>query len=318
MVFISRFDIFEGNRSLYHVDRVIRETGKVVEGILENMKKKKDLAIGKTTNESDYSLFTIRQAARACSLSRSSLIRLEERGLLTPAYTDADSKYRYYDNNNIARILQIQKFQRMGFSPEEIISYYEGGGKADELLAVLEQRLSVLQQQVAEMRLRSHDVPDISLSMITVPETVCCVRRYQKFVMQDTYHVAYDFYHECIEKGIALAPTPLFTILERTDYLEGEISPLPYDCCVCIPVLPEHAPKDAVTIPACSALSLLLYGSYDSFNRASLYLGEQVRKRGLTPVGYVRTIALVAPYVGKEIDPNRYCTQLVLPVADSQ
>ena len=27
VVFISRFDIFNGNRSLYHVERVIRETG---------------------------------------------------------------------------------------------------------------------------------------------------------------------------------------------------------------------------------------------------------------------------------------------------
>ena len=92
------------------------------------------------------------------------------------------------------------------------------------------------------------------------------------------------------------------------------MSPSPYDCCVCIPVLPEHAPKDAVTIPAYTGLSLLLYGNYNSFNRACLYLGEQVRKRKLTPAGYLRTIALVAPYVGKEIDPNKYCTQLVLPV----
>lgn len=39
-----------------------------------------DNPIDSTTNESDYSLFTIRQAAHACNLSRSSLIRLEERG----------------------------------------------------------------------------------------------------------------------------------------------------------------------------------------------------------------------------------------------
>lgn len=275
-----------------------------------------DNPIDSTTNESDYSLFTIRQAAHACNLSRSSLIRLEERGMLTPARINADSKYRYYDNNNIARILQIQKFQQMGFSPEDIISYYEGGGKADELLATLEQRLSVLQQQVAEMRMRSHDVPDMSLSMITVPETVCCVRRYQGALIQDKYHASYDFFHACVEKGIALAPEPFFLIDERTDYLEGTLSSTPYDSCVCMPVLPEHAPEDAVTFPACTALSLLVYGSYGNLNEAYLYLGEQVRERGLTPAGYIRLIALVAPYVGREIDPNRYCTQLVLPVVD--
>ncbi|MDE7206994.1 MAG: hypothetical protein K2N90_07545 [Lachnospiraceae bacterium] len=49
-----------------------------------------------TTNESDYSLFSIRQAARTCSLSRSGLMRLEERGLLTPAYTDANNGYHYH------------------------------------------------------------------------------------------------------------------------------------------------------------------------------------------------------------------------------
>ncbi|MDE6761851.1 MAG: hypothetical protein K2J90_14425 [Lachnospiraceae bacterium] len=41
------------------------------------------IPIDSTTNESDYSLFSIRQAVHACNLSRSSLIRLEEKGLLT-------------------------------------------------------------------------------------------------------------------------------------------------------------------------------------------------------------------------------------------
>ena len=275
-----------------------------------------DTPIDSTTNESDYSLFSIRQAARACNLSRSSLIRLEDKGLLTPARTDANSGYRYYDNNNISRILQIQKFQQMGFSPEEIISYYESGGKADELLATLEQKLYLLQQQIAEMRLRSHDVPDMSLSIIKIPETVCCVRRYQGSMIQDKYHASYDFFHECVEKGISLAPKPFFFIDDRTDYLEGELSLASHDFYVCMPVLPEQAPEDAVSFPACTALSLLVYGDYSNINDAYLYLGEQVRKRKLTPAGYIRVIALVAPYVGREIAPNMYCSQLVLPVKE--
>ncbi len=277
-----------------------------------------DNAIDSTTNENDYSLFSIRQAAHACGLSRSSLIRLEEKGLLTPACIDADSGYRYYDNYNITRILQIQKLQRMGFRSEEIISYYESGGKADGLLASLEEKLSVLQQQIAEMRLRSHDVPDMSLSIIEIPEAICCVRRYQGALIQDKYHASYDFFHECVEKGIALAPEPFFIIDKRTDYLEGTLSSTPYDSYVCMPVLPEQAPEDAVAFPACTALSLLVYGSYGNLNEAYLYLGEQVRTRGLTPAGYIRTISLVGPYVGKEIDPDRYCSQLMLPVADEQ
>lgn len=267
-----------------------------------------------TTDEKAYSLFSISQVAHACNLSRSSLIRLENKGLLTPAYTNTDSGYRYYDTHNICRILQIKKLQWMGFSPEEIRSYYSGGGKADNLLASLENKLSVLQQQVAEMRLRSLDVPNMSISIIEIPETVCCVRKFQGALVKDKYHATYDFCHECIEKGIALATKPIFIINERTDYLEGTISSAPFDSYVCIPVLPEQAPEDAVSIPACTALSLLIYGNYSHIEEGYLYLGEQVRKRGLTPAGYLRAIALVAPYVGREIEPDRYCSQLVLPI----
>lgn len=37
VVFISRFDIFNGNRSLYHVDRVIWETGEKVDNGFEEV-----------------------------------------------------------------------------------------------------------------------------------------------------------------------------------------------------------------------------------------------------------------------------------------
>ena len=40
-------------------------------------------------------LFQITEAARACGLSRSTLMRMEERGLLTPLSTAPDSGRRY-------------------------------------------------------------------------------------------------------------------------------------------------------------------------------------------------------------------------------
>lgn len=39
VVFISRFDIFKGNLPLYHVDRVIRETGQRADNGFENLKR---------------------------------------------------------------------------------------------------------------------------------------------------------------------------------------------------------------------------------------------------------------------------------------
>ena len=80
-------------------------------------------------------LFQITEAAHACGLSRSTLMRLEEKGLLKPAYIAPDSGRRYYDNHNVARILQIEKFKAMGFGTEEIAGYFVRGGEAEGLLA---------------------------------------------------------------------------------------------------------------------------------------------------------------------------------------
>ena len=108
-------------------------------------------------NKTDH-LFSISQAAKSCNLSRSTLLRLEDRGLLAPAYTDPDSGRRHYDIFNICRILQIQKFQSMGFTTEETISYYAGQGEAQNLLSIIEEKLSALQESLEEMLLRTHNI----------------------------------------------------------------------------------------------------------------------------------------------------------------
>lgn len=74
-------------------------------------------------------LFQITEAAHACGLSRSTLMRMEKKGLLTPAYIAAESGRRYYDNHDVARILQIEKFKSMGLTTEQIADYFAQGGE---------------------------------------------------------------------------------------------------------------------------------------------------------------------------------------------
>ena len=105
--------------------------------------------------DSQDKLFQIQEAARACGLSRSTLMRMEEKGLLKPAYTAPDSGRRYYDNYNVAHILQVEKFKAMGLSNEEIIAYYTSGGQISPLLSVLEARLEDLRRSVEELRIRA-------------------------------------------------------------------------------------------------------------------------------------------------------------------
>ncbi len=77
----------------------------------------------------------------------------------------------------LSRILQIQQFQSMGFDYEETAIYFAQGGEAKELLAILENRLNLLQRNVEELRIRAMTTPDISVQMMTLPEKcarMCC------------------------------------------------------------------------------------------------------------------------------------------------
>ena len=265
--------------------------------------------------------FQITEAARACGLSRSTLMRMEEKGLLTPAYIAPDSGRRYYDNFNVARILQVEKFKAMGLSNGEIAAYFAHGGDASQLLAALESRLRELERSINEMRLRAAETDAFSVQMMTLPAVTCCIRWCVGHTFEERYDAMYDFYSQCIRKGYTLSDEPLFTLSERRDYLDGYIGDTPYPFAVCVPVRPEKAPAEAKLLPECRALSVLYCGDYSGVDEAWLTLGREVKARGLTPAAPPRVLGIVAPYTGREIETRRYCSHLALPVtpqADAQ
>lgn len=263
-----------------------------------------------------YSLFTISQAAHACGVSRSTILRMEDKGLLKPAYINPESKRRYYDPYNISRIMHVLKFQEMGFSKDEIAAYFSSQGDANPMLSSLEERIRYLQQIIEEFQIRSLKKPNLLVEVTTLPEVVCCVYKTTGLTLEEKTMETYNFYRKCVSEGCVLTAEPLFIINERTDYLEGKLTNEPYPYYACVPVDPKHASATAKRFPASKALSVFYYGDYKNLNRAWLKLGEEVRRRGLTPIDFPRGIAIVAPYTGREIDPQRHCGKVVVPVSD--
>lgn len=62
-------------------------------------------------------------------------------------------------------------------------------------------------------------------------------------------------------------------------------------------------------------LSVLYCGDYAGEDEAWLTLSREVNQ-GAAPTGAPRILGIVAPYTGREIDPQRYCSRLVLPVEE--
>lgn len=151
-------------------------------------------------------LFQITEAAQACGLSRSTLMRMEEKGLLTPAYISPTSGRRYYDNHNVARVLQIEKLKAMGLGTEEIVGYFASGGEVTELLSMLEERLRELSRGVEELRLRAGGSGGLSIQLMTLPAVTCCTRRCEGHTIAEKYNAMYDFTAN-VSAGAAAFPT---------------------------------------------------------------------------------------------------------------
>lgn len=260
-------------------------------------------------------LFTIHQVCESSGLSRSTLMRLEDRGLLKPASIDPETGYRRYDTLNVSQIMQIKLFLGMGMSYDDIALYYRSNGTSQELLTRVEEKYLQFKRTYEEIKLRMDRREYLSFEFVDLPEYVCYTRRARGTTSEEHYWIMYQLYHKAVEKGYRLLSSePLFLVKERTDFIEGEFQEQEEDYVCCIPLEPDGAPEEAVVYPACRGLSCLAYGNYANVPEALNALGREIRVRGLRPTGYVRVLGLVAPYVGRKISPNNYVTRLVVPI----
>lgn len=260
-------------------------------------------------------LFTMGQAATATGVSRSTIMRMEARGLLEPAYVSPSSGNRYFDLYNVSRILSVQQLLEMGFSNSEARLYFSSGADAAELLELVEQRLRMLQRTFEEMQLRATTDKHLSIRLCGIDEGWFYVERHGAgLTLQDKYNANYAAHCHCIEKGIRLGLGSQMCVNYRTDFLDGRIDPAPYPFDSYVPVYPGQTAPGIVRERAYTALVLYYCGELGELDDAYLRLGREVRERGLTPSGYVRAEGIVGPPVGRNVDMSKYRCRLILPV----
>lgn len=263
-------------------------------------------------------LFTVSQVCKVCGISRSTALRLESKGLLTPAHSDEQTGYRYYDNHNINKILQIKAFLEMGLTYDDILEFYSSGGNISGLLPKMEKRLAILYRTVNEMRLWNDDKKHLSCELIEIPDYVCYAREFTGKSFDDEYRDMYDLCTEAFKKGYRmLATEPMFIINKNDDFsiIGSGNKECVYECC--IPLEPDCASEETTVIRGGKALSILCYGDYKTItDPVSALLTEKMKELDLKPAGYLRGLCLIAPYMGKEINPDKFVSRYVLPVKE--
>lgn len=111
--------------------------------------------------------FTIGELAKYQNISKQTLIYYDKIGLFLPAYVDPENGYRYYTAKQIDYLDTILIMKEMGFSLNEIQQHMKNY-TIDTSLIALRKQLTVLEQQIAHLRLVRNRLADRCAQMESV------------------------------------------------------------------------------------------------------------------------------------------------------
>jgi len=249
-------------------------------------------------------LFRIGWMTKTLGLSRRILINYETVGLLTPAYKDEQTGYRYYSADNIVHIRLIRILQELGLSLEDIKDYFNDSSHIAEEIEKLVVLRNMLDQYIAQLRLRQTKNNEFEIKKVTLPE----------------------FCAYCVEfSGLDLARK---TVRLRETYIEAFSKyTMDFDNKMCIdvpvseensgtfivPVRPGSNGKNIRMLHQLTGICIYYRGPYENFPEIHRSLLDYAEKNNLTPYGFFRHIYMEGPPTHGE-DKNSYITQIVLPI----
>ena len=265
-------------------------------------------------------LFSIREAARICGISRTTLLRLEEAGFYAPRKVDPKNGYRWYDAINILRIQQYQALRKLGLAHGEIMTYFKGEMNRSDFLAKLRERLFAAQRCYDEFSARFTERESLTFSFFDLPDATCYT--FPCPIREITAQCDHN-YRE-IEKMYAMGfkpypATPMFSLVPGPERIYEGKEPEPYASTICVLVQPDAIPDPSKVIyfRRRRAYSMLYHGNKSEImQNGGQLLFEEMRRIGLKPKGPLYGICVVGPFFGDEIDPNDYAFRFAIPIEE--
>ncbi len=261
-------------------------------------------------------LFQVKEVCDVCKVTRKALLIYEEKGLLTPCYVNKDSGYRYYNAENISKIMYIRRYQSFGFSLDEIREYLDN---TKELSKVFE-RLNILKQDIEETigqlqtRMMTEENHKQKVVRIDLPRCYCYAER----KVSRRFMEALEFLRETHLKAIATGRSDKVAMMFNSVLsYEGEYPDI-YGVCemlYCIPMEKGYDGENARVEEATPALSILHRGPYPALIDSIKIIMDYCRDNNVHQTGPMRFIWLEGPPV-HGAQEEKYLTQIVVPIKE--
>lgn len=254
----------------------------------------------------DKNLFKIGEISKILGVTRKTILIYEDMGLLTPAFRDEDSGYRYYTADNMTQIRSIRSLQALGLSLKEIANYYYNTENMEIYLNRLIELRAALDRNIQMLQVRSTKQGDLTVHNITLPKQVCFCRSYHCTDTSERSARLRDTY-------IAAARTGKMSMLDRMFTMRIEQNGDSVKLMCCIPMEQDFSGTELVELPETPALCIYYRGPYEDLGTAIHALSNHVKENHIETTGPFRSIYLEGP-------PNRgenssdYITQIAVPI----
>ncbi len=262
-------------------------------------------------------LLTVKEMCHACSVSRTTLLRMEEDGFLTPYRIDPNTGYRYYDLQNVAAVGQYQRLQETGLSRKEIADLYYERVDSRKFLEAQRQKLGRLQRVLDEYELRHDRSKAFSVSYVTLPAVTCCCMEITAFSPEEIGTQSFLAHERCVAEGYRMLGKESLFVIPDEQFARMDYDGTERHSILCIPVIPDSEPDHQLRFfSSTEALSILGFGDYTIVPDLWDRLWAEFGARGLEASEPARLIALVAAYTGAHYKTDDFCYECVIPIRE--
>lgn len=237
---------------------------------------------------------TVGQLVNSCGLSRSTILRMEDAGLLEPA-ARGDGSFRYYDAENILRIMHVYNLHKLGLTRREIRAMIEDPGNYTSAIRKLEEQRERLDRVIQGLKKRTLQDNTMKTELTVYPPMPCFIRSFD--ARGDRYNFNPNILQtlaDAVRAGCVLDnENSPFLRVRRPDLAAGEYQPGIYRYYVCIPlksgVKQPNLKEDDCFVDEMeerTAMSVTWHGRVGSLYLPLLELVKTAKAHGLQPTGW--------------------------------
>ncbi len=259
-------------------------------------------------------LLPIGIVAQSFGVSENNIRRMEVAGLLTPAYISEQSKYRYYDYDNLSTIANILTLKSFGFINDDIRDFLKAPGNYSDAYEKLVEKQRAITLQLDKIGRRVKLEGTYHCETLSYSGTYCFARKVTMMPsIQNLSEFTQDILYDAVKAKYPI--DYLRAVLIVTDCMDFRTYELykEQELTFCVPMREKVVGDEIIFLPPSSAVSFTWNFTANDFNRSLPIIDQYMTSQSLKQSDTLRASYDVGEYMGKDIRPDESVLHLFVP-----